>query len=71
MVSKRTGERATFKSHRLASKHLKHFDRYLNYEESAQEVDRQNATRIPRLVRRDSAYEIFGKIKPLVGAMTA
>ena len=71
VISKRTGERATFKSHRLASKHLKHFDRYLNDEESAQEVDRQNATRIPRLVRRDSAYEIFGKIKPLVEVVTA
>lgn len=71
VVSKRTGERASFKSHRLASKHLKHFDRYLNDEEAAQEVDRQNAVRVPRLVRRDSAHEIFGKIKPLVEAVVS
>lgn len=71
VISKRTGERVTFKSHRLATRHLKHYDRYLNDEEAAQEVDRQTAVRLPRLVRRDSAYQIFGKIKPLVEAMSA
>ncbi len=70
VVAKRTGERVTFKSHRLATRHLKVTDHYYGDEEAAQEVDRQNATRLPRLVRRDSAYEIFGKIKPLVEAVS-
>lgn len=68
VVSKRTGERVTFNSHRLAMRHLKNYDRYLNDEDAAQEVDRQNAVRVPHLVRRDSAFQIFGKVKPLVDA---
>ena len=70
VISRRTGERVTFKSHRLATKHLKGYDRYLNDESAAQEVDRQNAVRIPHLVRRDSAFQIFGKVKPLVEAVS-
>jgi hypothetical protein len=70
VISRRTGERVTFKSHRLATKHLKNYDRYLNDESAAQEVDRQNAVRIPHLVRRDSAFQIFGKVKPLVDAVS-
>ena len=69
VISKRTGERAIFKSHRLATKHLKHYDRYFNDEEAAEEVDRQNAVRLPRIFRHDSTHEIFGKIKPLVEAV--
>jgi hypothetical protein len=70
VISKRTGERVTFKSHRLATRHLKATDHYYGEEEAAQEVDRQNVVRLPRLVRRDSAYQIFGKIKPLVEAVS-
>jgi len=70
VISRRSGERVTFKSHRLATRHLKGYDRYLNDEAAAQEVDRQNAVRIPHLVRRDSAFQIFGKVKPLVDAVS-
>lgn len=70
VISRRTGERVTFKSHRLATKHLKGYDRYLNDESAAQEVDRQNAVRVPHLVRRDSTFQIFGKVKPLVEAVS-
>jgi hypothetical protein len=70
VISRRTGERVTFKSHRLATKHLKNYDRYLNDESAAQEVDRQNAMRVPHLVRRNSTFEIFGKVKPLVDAVS-
>jgi hypothetical protein len=70
VISRRTGERVTFKSHRLATKHLKDYDRYLNDESAAQEVDRQNAVRVQHLVRRNSAFEIFGKVKPLVDAIS-
>ena len=66
VISRRTGERVSFKSHRAAVKHLKDYDRYLNDEPAAQEVDRQNAMRVPHIVRRNSTYEIFGKVKPLV-----
>ena len=69
VISKRTGERVIFKSHRLATKHLKHYDRYFNDEQAAEEVDRQNAARLPRIFRHDSTHEIFGKIKPLVEAV--
>lgn len=70
VISRRTGERVSFKSHKLATKHLKNYDRYLNDESAAQEVDRQNALRVPHLVRRNSAFEIFGKVKPLVDAVS-
>lgn len=68
VVAKRTGERASFKSHRAATRHLEDSDRYYSNEEAAQEVDRQNAARVPHLVKRNSTYEIFGKIAPLVEA---
>lgn len=70
VVAKRTGERVTFKSHRQATRHLKLTDHYYSEDEAALEVDRQASNRTPRLIRRDSAYEIFGKIEPLVKAVT-
>ena len=71
VISRRSGERVTFKSHRLATKHLKDMDRYFNDEDAAQEVDRQNALRVPHLIKRDSTYQIFGKVAPLVEAVAA
>lgn len=71
VISRRNGERVTFKSHRLATKHLYRTDRYLSEDEAAQEVDRQSALRIPHLVRRNSTFEIFGKVAPLVHAVAA
>lgn len=70
VVSKLKGERATFNFHSLAVKHLKVADRYLSDDEAAFEVDRQNAARVPHLVRRDSAFQIFGKIAALVDAIS-
>jgi hypothetical protein len=69
VISRRSGERVTFKSHRVATKHLYKLDRYLSEEEAGQEVDRQNVLRVPKLVRRDSSLEIFGKVAPLVSAL--
>jgi len=71
VISRRNGERVTFKSHRLATRHLYRLDRYLSEDEAGQEVDRQNALRVPKLVRRNSTFEIFGKVAPLVHAVTA
>lgn len=71
VISRRSGERVTFKSHRGATRHLKSIDRYSSDEEAAQEVDRQNVLRIPNLVKRNSTYEIFGKVAPLVQAVAA
>jgi hypothetical protein len=71
VISRRSGERVTFKSHRLATRHLYRTDRYLSEDEAGQEVDRQNALRVPKLVRRNSTFEIFGKVAPLVHAVTA
>lgn len=71
VISRRTGERVTFKSHRAATRHLKEVDRHPSDESAAREVDRQNAARVPRLVKRNSAFEIFGKIRPLVDAVSA
>lgn len=71
VVSRSTGERVSFKSHRQATRHLKITDRYANDDQAAIEVDRQNAARVPNLVRRNSTYEIFGKIAPLVEAVSA
>ncbi len=71
VISRRSGERVTFKSHRLATRHLYRTDRYLSEEEAAQEVDRQNVLRVPHLVRRNSTFEIFGKVAPVVHAVAA
>lgn len=71
VIARRTGERATFKTHKAATRHLEDTDHYYSNEEAAVEVDRQNVARVPHLVRRNSTYEIFGKIKPLVDAVSA
>jgi hypothetical protein len=71
VVSRSTGERVTLKSHRAATRHLYKTDRHSTEEQAAQEVDRQNAARIPHLVRRNSTFEIFGKVAPLVHAVAA
>jgi len=71
VVARRTGERATFRSHKLATRHLEDTDHYYSNEEAAVEVDRQNVARVPNLVRRNSSYELLGKIIPLVEAVSA
>jgi hypothetical protein len=71
VISRSTGERVTLKSHRLATRHLYKTDRFFTETDAAVEVDRQNALRIPHLVRRNSTFEIFGKVAPLVHAVAA
>lgn len=69
VVPRRTGERKTFKFHKAATKYLMEAGGYYDKEEAAQEVDCQNAARIPRLARRNSHKELFGKIKPFIDAL--
>jgi hypothetical protein len=66
IISKNSGERIAFKSHTQATRYLQIVDRYISEEKAAQEVDRQNVLRIPTLVRRNSAEQIFGKIRRLL-----
>lgn len=62
-------ERRVFKAHRKAVSALMETGAFPDPESAAVEVDRQNAARCPFLTKRDSATQIFGKVKPLVDAV--
>ena len=68
-ASPQTGEADSFKFHRRATRWLFAQGGFATEDEAAREVDRQNARRVPFLVRRDSGHEIFRKVREAVDSI--